>query len=594
MSGFDHPLPVRIGRWVKGRVPEIIFLLVTTAAGVWAAGRWIDPVSDPGFSWSLTYRLAHGERLYRDVYFAYGPLSPYLLVLGARLFGYSTVSLALANWIPAIVAGLLLIRCGRRYLSPLEGVSLVGVLLAISLFVPGAGRLVFPYYAGVVHALALSVAALFLLQGMTDRLGARAYLAGLLAGLAFCCKQEIGVAALIALVTPVLLGCKKPFVWLAGLIAGFLSVLTLAALFVLSSAPIESLRWRNHLWPLNASPPAAFQRLYRSVAGFSYPDWALAIRSAAWRLLFQIALCLILGLLVARERSGRRWLPVLCLSIGLAVWWAVEGFSLGNPPSPVCLSMVVAFLVAILALLHPRLEGRIFLVAFGTFAGLAGIRTAFSTITSGSYDGPARFAASLTWVLFLCVLVPNLLASAGRARAYSRNIMAVALLLISWTGAIGGMEALRYPWKQAVQTRQGPIFVTKAEARLFEALSRTLIPGDKALVLPEINAVDVLFGVRSVSPFLHLLPGLLEPTVEKDLIARFEKDPPDVVVIFDRPTSEYGVAPFGKGYGLLLAEWCFRNYRVAESFSAGMILRRSLKDGTVAVPAPPPGYNRAP
>src|ERR1700687_2309755 len=77
-------------RWFLELGPEILFLLATTGAGLWAAGRWINPFSNPGFSWSLADRVAQGEKLYREIYLFYSPLCPLLLAAGARVFGASS------------------------------------------------------------------------------------------------------------------------------------------------------------------------------------------------------------------------------------------------------------------------------------------------------------------------------------------------------------------------------------------------------------------------------------------------------------------------------------------------------------------------
>ncbi|HVE65812.1 MAG TPA: hypothetical protein VNC59_04465, partial [Thermoanaerobaculia bacterium] len=74
-------------RRLRDWVPELLLLGVTTFAGLWARGRWVDPMGDPGTWWSAIHRLANGELLYRDIFLQFGPLSPYALALGARIFG---------------------------------------------------------------------------------------------------------------------------------------------------------------------------------------------------------------------------------------------------------------------------------------------------------------------------------------------------------------------------------------------------------------------------------------------------------------------------------------------------------------------------
>lgn len=575
------PISVRaVPRWLHEWGPESIFLFVTTGAGLWAAGRWINPMSDPGFSWSLAYRLSRGERLYRDIYFAYTPLSPYLLAAGARLFGVSALSILLVNWIPAVGSGLLLLRCGRLLLSWVERVALAGVVISFSLFAPGDGRLVFPYYPGVVHALALSIGALLLLQAGAPRAERKAFLAGLLAGLAFCCKQEVGVAALLALGAAVLVRPARPAVWLRNLLAGFAAVLVPTAVFVFSAAPVDSLRMDSHLWPLALFPPPALKHLMHMVSGLHYPNWPLALRAAAFRILWQVALLALLALLLARERERSRWLRVLTLLSGLGLWWLLEGFSLLRPLPAVSLSMSIAFLVAILAFFAPRVPGHDFLIAFGIFAGLVGARTAVSPFVSGNYDGPCHFASGLTWVVFLCVFIPRLLLGQGLGASYLRNLMALLVLCVSWWQAFYGIESLRFPRRVGVETLEGRVFVEKDPAELLARLARDSVAGQRALIIPETAAVDAMFHLKNASPLVDLLPGWLDARVERQIVQRLEESPPELIVLFERPTAEFGVRPFGIGFGQRLSAWIDRHYSVVLSLRAGKILRPRGNAGT--------------
>jgi len=561
--------PAKLSDWL----PEIVFVLFTTVAGLSADGRWIDPYGDPGFSWSLAHRISHGEVLYRDVYLAYGPLSPYVLGGLARLVGSSTSALLLWNWIPAIVAGILLLRCAKPYLSTLERIACAGLLLAFSVFAPGPGRLVFPYYAGVVHALALSLGAILLVRNGGPGESTRSLLGGLLAGLAFCAKQEVGVAALAALVAGRFPRPREMVSQGARAVGGFLLAVAPGALLAASNTSLRSLRDDNHLWPVNVTPPPELNRIYRMVAGMDAMDWFVSVREVAWGLLLTLLLLALAAMLSVREPRLSRWCPALILAGALLVWWLVERFS--QPfRAPVALSASVAFFVALFALFRRDLPYRSRLIAIGVFAALVGARTIFSVGVSGHFDGPAHFTSSLTWVVFLCFVAPVLLAPAGKATRVMRRMAGILLLIVGGFGAVAGADSLRYPWKRRVATRMGDVFLPLKEASFFEKLRGELRAGETALVLPEINAVDLLFGVRSVSPLLDLMPGFLDARVEQQLIRSFERSPPDVVVIFNRPMPEYGFERFGKGYGTLLEEWILRNYRPVQSDRGGSIFRR--------------------
>src|SRR6267143_268124 len=62
-------------------------ILASFAAGLAASWqRWGNPLVDSGRELNVPLRLAHGEILYSDVGYLYGPLSPYLNALLYRFF----------------------------------------------------------------------------------------------------------------------------------------------------------------------------------------------------------------------------------------------------------------------------------------------------------------------------------------------------------------------------------------------------------------------------------------------------------------------------------------------------------------------------
>ncbi|HEX7253710.1 MAG TPA: hypothetical protein VF376_12575 [Thermoanaerobaculia bacterium] len=555
---------------LRGWLPEIALILLTTCAGLWAAGRWLDPFDDPAFPWSVVYRLCHGERLYRDIYVQYTPLSFYLLAWGARVFGTSARYFLIANWVPAIVSALLLLRCGRRFLSNLERMALAGIIMASSLFVPGGGHLILPYNPGVVHALAFSLGALLLIRPSPGRLTMRALAAGALAGLAFSCKQEIGAAALLALGTAALAGNPRPLVWVTSVFCGFLTVLLPVAIFILSLAPLETLKNDCFFWPL-AAPPPTMKHLLAASMGLEEPHWPAAMVATVFREVLRLGLIAIATMLAARERNRATWIRVGALVLAAGVGGLLDR---SHPLPSLSLSTSVAFVVAILAFFLVDLPGRPFLVAVATFAGLASVRAAFSKSLGSHYSGPAHLASALTTLVFLVVVVPRLLLGEGRSALYFRRVVTILLLSISLWQTAKAVRALRDPSHLGVETREGTVFAAPDKAQLLRALARDSTPGERMLAFPENHALDVLFHLESLSPLINAVPGFLTVDIERQVIRRSQQSPPALVVISKRTFRVFDSEPFGVGYGLELADWLSRDYRVVESFRAGQILRR--------------------
>jgi len=554
-------------------LPEILLVAVTTGAGIWAAGRWVDPCGDPGYAWSLAYRLEQGQRLYRDIYTQYTPLSPYLLAVGARIFGATPRFFLFAYWIPAIIATLLLLRCARPLLSTLERLTLVGMTIATSLFVPGAGHLIFPYYAGVVHALLLSLAAFLFLGTGVEASGLRVSMAGCLAGLAFACKQEIGLAVLAGLMVTGALRSEGRVVSLVHLSGAFLAVLLAIALFALASAPYESLVHDSRLWPL-ATPPSTTIHFLDAATGLEKHHWPIAVAKRVFRDLGALGVLAAICLAASRERPRAPWLRVAVLCLGAAAGWLVVATTPVRAVPSLSLSALLAFLVAAAVILLEDLPARGFVAGFAVFAGLVGLRTIFSTNLAGHYGGPAHFATALTWLFALLVLAPRLLLGRSRAASYLRIVLTIGLFCFCWREAALAARSLSAPGNVPADTPAGRVFVAPERRDLIDLISRNSAPGERALVIPEPYAIDALFRLSNVSPLPWASPGWLDEQIEKQLIRRLEQSPPDVIVWLRRSYKEYGSTSLGEGYGLQLSDWCSHRFRVVASDAQGEVLRR--------------------
>jgi len=562
-----RPLPGAL----RGFVPEILLVAVTTGVGLLASGRWLTPLGDPGGWWTLLHRLASGERLYRDVYLQYTPLSPYLLALLGRVFGLSPTSFLLMNWVPAILLAFLLLRAARPYLGELERIAVLGLLLALAVFAPGRAHLVLPYSPAAVHALVFSVLALLVLQRPTPRL-ADAIAAGGLAGLAFCSKQEIGLAALCALSASIWRSGSRGPRWLVAAWAAFLCVAGAGLLVVFGSASFESLRYDSHFWPIG-TVPQPWKHHAGITTGLAVPGWPRRFAGAALSFAYAAALVGLSSLLLARDPRVRRPLLILLLS-ALVIGGAAEGILLGRHAEPRLLSIPAALALAVLAWLDRARPGRDFLVALGVFAGLVATRTALSINTRSPYTGVTGASMALVWSLVLLGFLPKLWPGGREAALAARRLWSVALLAVAAWGAWIGARDLRADSEVTVETPRGRVWVPGAAVPLFDALGRNLRPGERALVLPEPNALEALYELRSDSPLLYHTPGCLDSRVEEQMLERYRQGGPDVVVIFDRPTVVWGVAPFGQGFGQRLAGWIESNYAAVASPPGAVILRR--------------------
>ena len=513
--------------------------------------------------------MGSGERIYRDVYVQYGPLGPYLFAALLKPFDYSAFSFLLLNAALAVAAGVLLLRIARPYLTLFERLALAVLLVGVGILAPGRAKLILSYSPAAVFAVCLSLAALLLLRREPGRRAA-ALAAGLFAGLALAAKQEVGIAALAALLLPVLLRWRRLAGWGLPVLGGFAIPAAAAAAFAIRAAPLESLRHDSHVWPVG-TVPESWKFLYRLTTGltFDWPQRVLWASAGVGAALLAVALVSLLAAGDARVRKSFLVIALAALVAAVAAGFRpiVEGWD------PLCLSIFAAAAVGLLALFDRSLPGREVLASFAVFAAMVGARAGFSGgLLWSSYSGLAGLVTAVAWACLL-FLLPRI-APGGRAGVLARRILAVALLLVALPGAVRGVRVLRRPGAVPVDTARGRVWLDPPFAPFFSALARKLRPGESVLCVPESNGIEALYRVRGAAPYMDLMPGWLDGRAEEGLIRRFEAAPPDAVVVFRRPTQEFGVAPFGEGYGQRLAPWITSRYRLDEREDVGLLFRR--------------------
>lgn len=561
----------RLREWL----PEIVLVVVTTIAGALGGGRWLNPFGDPGTWWSLAARLGEGEICYRDVFLQYGPLTPFLLGLWTRAFGLSALSFLVFNWVPAIVLGVLLLRAARPFLTGFERLAALALVLALGLF--GAGlaqsRLIFSYCPAAVVALALGVAALLLLPRSAPR-AIDPFASGLLAGLAFCAKQEIGIAAAVGLCAPLLTGLRRSGGWFVRCLSSFVIVSAAGLAWAARSASLESLARDSHFWPLGAVP-SSWKLLFRMAAGVTAFGWEGHVLRSALGLVVCVLVVGLVALALSSEGRVSRAVPIVLLgAVFCAGVFAHVRFGWRHW-DPLCLSMIVAFAMAVGAFVSEGLPRRDFLVGFGLFAGVVAARTAFIGRDWNIYSSVANVCVALVWPIFLLRVVPGVFPPGKKAGRYARRIWAAAILPVAAYSAWLSALSLREPFAVPAQTREGTVWIAAREAPFVALIGRNVRPGERSLILPESNGMEALFGLRSASPLLSHMPGWLGDDAEAGLLRRLVQDPPEVVILFARPVWEFGVAPFGEGFGRNLSAWIFRNYRRVDGVEGvGAILRR--------------------
>ena len=212
--------------------------------------KWADLAIDSGREMNTPVRLLHGELIYSDVYYLYGPIAPYVNAALYRAFGTHLNTLYAAGTLASIAVLVLLFQLAEKVSGPRSATLTTWAVIVFCVFKRN-GNYVFPYTYSAVYGTLLGVGVLAAEVRYIHRHRPGALtLAGVLAGLALICKLEFGFAATASLIA---LGLSEP----SGsrvrvLLRGLLPALVIPALVyagLLARMPWETLVKDTYLWP---------------------------------------------------------------------------------------------------------------------------------------------------------------------------------------------------------------------------------------------------------------------------------------------------------------------------------------------------------
>jgi hypothetical protein len=562
----DMEPPVRSAAPKSGALA--LLLPGIAAAALTASWRcWIDPLVDSGREMDVPWRLAQGERLYRDVTYYYGPLGPWVNALALRLFGNRWLVLELVCAALSALLLWLLFRLTRRAGSRLSATAATGLAAALCLGAPRGGAFIFPYSSAGLFALAGGLLALDAATTSTPR---RRLGVALGLGLALASRVEIGAAAALALVVAGLRSRPRE---------GARADLGAVALGALLAGGVYGLAFAGVSWQALATDgplapflgmPGEWRRLYLQVAGLGAPG-----RTAG-----NLAAALVLdGLLLAAaarlglpRRDGRARPPLFALAVLLSfALYVGSGWSATRnnlPPLLMILPLVAAG--AALALLRRPLAGvdRPRFLLFGFSAAVA------TRVLCGLAVGPRMSA-------YAALPLPGLLATAAvltfdllppllpAPRIFARRMAAVfALAGVLFLYQLGRLD--HRPDLVEIETPAGDLRLPKREAaaiaRTLGYLERNARAGETLIAFPESGFFNFVLGMRSPLRQNLIVPGVLQGPREAAAARQIGVAGPKYVLLCNRPTPEYGPTAFGRDYAARLWREVEGRYVLAGAF----------------------------
>jgi len=600
----------------------VLVVAFATMAGIsWF--RWPDVLIDFGEELYIPWQLHEGRRLYEDLYYLRGPLSPYLNLLVLAAFGMSYRALAFFNI--ALVAGVafliyrLFLRDGQ-YLSATIATLVFLLIFAFPQYISvGNYNFVAPYSHEQTHGIAIFFLGLYSLRRFFGSKSPFWLLAaGLSSGLSFLTKPELFASHLVAIASALFLYsvvCRAPWPTVLNRTLVFLSgfLLPVIACVALLPAPEESSLTRlpvmqSWIQLIKFGGAVVSDPLTTKIMGLDEPG--ARMRSIGVSLIAYVAvggafltLNHVLGSIPmsqtkrAQERdSSDRPVPIkrngpdtTAVSESVAVLITLYGMFLfmlrswfDDPrwwlevlrPLPVIL---LFYLLGQLWFL-PRQRSEERWSADGlTFLAL----TVFSLCLLGRMPLNTHvyhygFSLALPGTLVLC----NLIVSAGanlarRLSGTARAFLALSLALIT-VAVLDHVEISRqyYVLKTAWIGDAFRSYGTGIDSRtavlnaLLQWMDKHVERSATVTVFPEGAMINFLSRRPSPSPYCMYNPVIFRMKGEAEILRALQASPPDYVLLVDRSNTEHGARYFGKDYAQSVLAWIVREYVEVRTFGA--------------------------
>src|SRR6266852_7642784 len=148
-------------------------------------GHWGDCQIDNGRELYVPVSILHGKLLYRDIWYMYGPLAPYLQALLFRIFGIHLNVLYGFGLLLTIASALVTFEIARRFRLPLPASLVPSLFFLLESYFPFIFNFIFPYSYAATLGSFLGLACLYFVLKHASRMRTLVFgFAALLASLA--------------------------------------------------------------------------------------------------------------------------------------------------------------------------------------------------------------------------------------------------------------------------------------------------------------------------------------------------------------------------------------------------------------------------
>jgi hypothetical protein len=559
----------------------ILIVLFAAVTGVsWET--WANPVIDGGREMNAPLRLLRGETLYSQIYYLYGPVTPFFNAFLYKLFGVHLNVLYAAGLAGSLMLVLMVFYLARGFMTTYEAMLAGIAVILFSVFKQG-GNLIFPYtYAALYGTLLGTLALILQIQYMRSHRATSLFAAGALCGLALCCKFEFGFASIASLIALIFSAPREQRGRLAQIALGACAISPLLIYGLLfAKIPAESIFKDTFLLPkyLPAelvyfnrvkllgldNPGRTLRELLNAVAllggcggaallaGIRMTGESIAYAGASpllrriWRVTLSCFAIMLIHLLFFGTHWGLnplRALPVLFLGL---IWFCIRTRDCSD---------------------ETKASKRLLLVI--SVYSLAVLARVIIRIPAGGARGAGLLPVPL--LLFVFLATSGLAAFSTSPAAGHRTRRTVSLLLmISLTAVLGVLSFRQWDYfGYRLHTPRGDLNLRPALGivmnQTLDFISRNTRPGEYILGLPEGSSLNFLADRPAPLRYEIVTPGFLTEAAEREAIRKIQEKNVKYVFLFNRPTSEFGPEALGRDYCRTMMQWIYAHYTLAAVF----------------------------
>ncbi|MGP0628724.1 hypothetical protein ACTRW9_03365 [Nitrospina sp. 32_T5] len=598
-SAFPHPPPNTQNP--SGRFQTVMAwagpLVVFIGGGLmlWLSWqRWADVLIDFGNQLYIPWRIAEGEVLYRDLFYVFGVLSPYIHALIFKLAGPGALYLSLFNIGLTIILTIVLYRMVNSISSPWT--ATLGALLFLVIHALGHHRylanfnFIQPYSYDLTHGILLAFLtfAVFLeyIRFPTTK---RLLAIGFLSGLTLLTKIEVMFA--LGLAGAAGLGIVFRFHRMDGrriamnlftLSATFFLPATLVLCYFATLMPLSD-AFSNLLLPIEYS-------LNPQVKNLPYYKLLMGTNALGRNLIFMFMYLMVFVLVVSGlvyinqklDKSGRNdWrfgLPTAIL-IPLLAWyffWSIPWKWILNPLPFIMIGIFIAIVwhIKSRSLSDKEHQKYIFLLVLTLFSLFLLSKIFFNTVIY-HYGFALTFPASLMVIILVTDLLPDWIRRGNVSICFytmaTASLFAVYLYVMVYDSylyyskkviPVGEGVDRFYEYAPNSRPHFGRPYMEPIVTRyLLEYMEENLEPDATVAVFPDAVMINYLTRHKDpikgflVNPLTWILIGGDTPLLEQ-----LKANPPDYIVLVERQYPEWGMEHFGEDFAQTVYQWIIENY----------------------------------